>query len=60
MYDECLRELCLLSHKKKRPRGHLTAAHSYLVGGYRGDGSNIFLEVHGDRVGGKRHQPEHT
>lgn len=36
MYEECLRELCLLSRKKRRPRGHLTAAYRYLVGGYRG------------------------
>lgn len=36
----------LFNLEKRRLRGHLIAFFSFIMGGYKGDGARLFLEVH--------------
>lgn len=57
-YEKRLRELGLISLKKRRLIGNLIALYVFLVGRYR-DEARFFLEVHSDRVRDNKHQVQH-
>ncbi|KAK4828808.1 hypothetical protein QYF61_000865 [Mycteria americana] len=56
-YEESLRELSLFSPERKILKlKEDFAVYSYLIGGYRKDGSRVFLEMHSKRMRDNRHK----
>jgi len=58
-YEERLRELGLFSLKKRRLRGDLTNAYTYMNGGCQEDGARLCPVVLSNMTRGKRHKLKH-
>ena len=60
LYEERLRELGLVSMKKRRLRGNLTNVYKYLKGGCQKDGARLFPVVPSERTRGDVHKKKHS